>query len=74
MADHADFMDMLGDDIFNTSQKVHKMAILKRAVVIIAGENAVYVRMSHEQETQRISVYDTRRTFWRVTTSLISSK
>ena len=51
-----EFFKMLGV-IFNTSAMTHIMAILKRAVVIIFGKNAVYLRTPGESENVKIEAF-----------------
>ena len=51
-----DFLLMIQSALRGSSGE-HRSAILKRAVVIVAGYAAVYVRLPSEQPDQRIHVF-----------------
>ena len=42
---------------FGCAPPAHKMAVLKRAVTIVAGNNAVYVRLPSEKLEQSIHAF-----------------
>lgn len=44
--------------VFNTVSMNHIMTVLKRAVVIIAGKNGVYVRLPGASEDVGVEVYN----------------
>ena len=52
----ADFYKMV-DGTFNTRAMVHIMAIMKRSVVLIAGANAIYLRLPGGSEDVPIQIF-----------------
>jgi hypothetical protein len=50
------FLDMLSPALRNAGGE-HKAAILKRAVVMIAGQHGIYIRLPSEKENQPIHVF-----------------
>ena len=50
------FQAMIGP-VFGSVPEAHKMAVLKRAVTVVAGNNAVYVRLPSQHTGQKIHVF-----------------